>query len=224
MAKSFVKRVYWRLLRFVGLKRKAWDSQFKEGVWCRGPRSPRTVALVAELCRGGKLLEFGCGEGDLPHLLPEGTYSDYLGVDVSAVAIRTAAEKCAQCGKLNCQFQVGDMGRWSGLVSPVSLILLEECLYYLSLYQTEQFLSRCCSSLTRDGAILVIVHSATKHTKTLDVCRRVCHVLDEKAIGTRLFLTLTPKSSVRVGEDSKMLRGTSTRPELRADLRDSNCV
>jgi SAM-dependent methyltransferase len=196
MAKSLAKRACWRVLRFVGLKRQAWDLQFKEGVWCRGPRSANTIARVAELCRGGKLLEFGCGEGNLPHLLPEGTYSDYLGIDVSAVAIKTAKERCVQSGKLNCQFQVGDMGKWSGFVSPVSLILVEECLYYLSPPQIEQFLLRCCAGLTREGAILVIVHCATKHAKTLDVCRRVCRVLDEETIDSRSFLTLTQKSAV----------------------------
>jgi SAM-dependent methyltransferase len=194
MARSFTKRVYWRTLRFFGLKRKTWDLQFQEGVWDRGPRSPHTIARVLELCRGGKLVEFGCGTGTLPHLLPRGTYSDYLGIDISQVAIRMATERCAQAGMLRCRFQAGDMAQWEGSNPPASLILFEECIYYLSPAEIEQLISRCCSSLTRNGSILVIAGSLKKNAKTLNACRRLCHVLDERIIESRVYITLAPQT------------------------------
>jgi hypothetical protein len=36
----------------------------------------------------------------------------------------------------------------------------------------------------------VIVHSAAKHFRTLEICRRVCTVRDESVFGGRTFLTL----------------------------------
>ena len=168
--------------------------QYREGIWCTRSRSPHTIARVAELCRGGQLLEFGCGEGNLPYLLPPGSFSEYMGIDISEVAIRKASARAAQAGVNNCHFQQGDMAKWDGSFL-ASLILVEECLYYLSLRDIERFLSRCCSSLSRDGVILVIVHCARKHSKTLSVCRRVCRVVDERSLGSRAFLTLASKSS-----------------------------
>ena len=192
MTANFPKRVLWKLARLAGLKRLSWDQQFEAGVWCRGPRSAHTLELVIKLCAGGRLVEFGCGEGDLPHLLPAGAFSEYCGIDISSVAIRIASERAREANLRGCRFDCGDMASWTGLQG-LSLVLAEECLYYLSPASAEKFLERCCASLSPNGSILVIVHSATKHARTLSVCRRVCRVREETTLGSRAYLTLAPK-------------------------------
>lgn len=188
------KRVHWRTLRLLGLKRLSWNDQFEAGVWRPSPRSPNTLSRVQQLCAGGKLIEFGCGEGDLPHLLPRDSFSEYTGFDISDVAVERATRRAAASGITACHFQQVDMAEWPGSHS-VSLILAEECLYYLSPVQAELFLSTCSSSLASVGSILVIVHSARKHATTLEVCRQVCGVREETLIGPRTFLTLGPRNA-----------------------------
>ena len=191
---GLLKRIYWRILRGLGFKQAAWDKQFKEGKWCDEPHSHYTVRLAIQLCDGGKLVEFGCGEGILPRMLPSGAFSQYVGIDISKVAIERAESKARKAGVQHCLFAQGDMAGWEGTDS-VSLILLEECLYYLTPSEMEQFLTRCCESLTPQGHLLVIVHSARKHKKALALCRQICSVEKEEILGGRTFLTLGPGRS-----------------------------
>lgn len=183
------KRAYWRLLRLLGAERYSWNSQYESGVWSSGRRSPQTVALVAELCRGGRLIEFGCGEGELPHLLPAGSFSDYLGIDIADVAVACARQRAAEARLEGCRFEQADMTKWQAATG-ISVILAEECLYYLKPEQIEVFLDHSCASLVPEGKIVVIVHSAAKHAATLEVCRRVCRVVNEQQHGGRAYLIL----------------------------------
>jgi cyclopropane fatty-acyl-phospholipid synthase-like methyltransferase len=192
MAPSLLQRVYWRSLRLMGLKALSWNEQFRTASVYSGPRSPNTIEYVEKLCHGGVLLEFGCGEGSLPFVLRPACYSSYIGYDISAVAVAEANRKAADQGAKNVHFEQADMARWEGN-EKASLIVAEESLYYLSSADTERFLRACVRSLTSDGSILIIVHSGSKHAATLDVCRRVCRVIEESTIGSRVFLTLRGK-------------------------------
>ena len=186
---TIFKRLYWRSLRALGLKKNAWDSQFRAGVWCQHERSPHTAEKVRKLCGGGRLIEFGCGEGNLLDVLPPGSYTEYIGYDISAVAVQKAALRVRQMGLLNCRFEQCDMACWHG-VSETSLVLAEECLYYLSSREIETFLRTALACLSQGGHILVVVHSAEKHARTLQVCREADAVVDEIRVGSRTFLTL----------------------------------
>lgn len=192
MTGSIPQRIYWRILRLFGFNRLSWNSQFDAGVWGKRPSSPNTIKRVIELCEGGKVIEFGCGEGNLPHLLPPGCFSDYVGYDISDLAIHRAQRRASNAGILNCHFEQCDMASWPGSFN-VSLIVVEECLYYLSSRDTEKFLSRCKASLAREGSILVIVHSGEKHAGTLHLCRNMCKVREETVIASRTYLTLAPE-------------------------------
>lgn len=192
--KNIIQRAWWRLLRLLGMKKLSWDKQFEAGVWCRHPRNSDMLKRVAELCHGGRIVEFGCGEGNLPFLLPTGSYSSYLGYDISEVAIQRAKRHAIDAGAGNVQFEQCDMAHWDGNQN-ASLVLVEECLYYLSSDDCARFLLLCSQCITADSSILVIVHSATKHKNTLAVCRRVCRVRDDVQIGGRTYLTLAPRAA-----------------------------
>jgi trans-aconitate methyltransferase len=152
-AVKIVYRLWWRLLR-AWAPRKSWNSQFATDYW-NLPRSPETTRRVAQFCRAGRLVEFGCAVGALPRVLPAGTFSQYKGYDISDVAIARARERAPA----NCSFEQVDMANWSG-DEDISLIVIEEALYYLSAKQQRRFLHACCRSLAPDGHVLVIVHSA----------------------------------------------------------------
>lgn len=188
MHRSIPKRLYWRILRLFS-KQLSWDKQFNAGVWTREPHTDQTIGAIVGLCNGGRLIEFGAGEGALPLSLPRNIYSEYIGFDISTVAVEKAREKAAEAGLTKCRFEQCDMAHWKG-GRDVSVAVLEECLYYLTPRETETFLRRCSESLLPNGRILVIVHSAKKHARTLDICRRVCRVEEEATHGGRTFLVL----------------------------------
>jgi 2-polyprenyl-3-methyl-5-hydroxy-6-metoxy-1,4-benzoquinol methylase len=189
----FTRRIKWRVQRIVGLKSQAWDEQFHRGIWGGRARTPPEVLERAiRLCNGGRIVEFGCAYGQLSRDLPVGAYSSYTGIDISGFAIGEAKKRAQESCVGNCHFLQCDMATWSGDFD-VSLILLEECLNYLKGETLRRFLTRCCHSLSKDGFILVIVHSAYKHRRTLDACRTICQVVKEELVETRTFLTLAQR-------------------------------
>jgi len=182
-------RIKWRIMRAVGLGSRAWDEQFRLGIWGGDTESPRVIERVVRLARGGRIVEFGCGHGQLARSLPAGSFSSYLGVDISALAVEEAAKRAAKQGLRGCRFEQGDMLTWAG-DSGVDLIVLLECLYYAKGAGLERFLDRCIESLSPEGSILVVIHSARKHRRTIDACRAGCRVVREESIGPRTYLTL----------------------------------
>ncbi|MDA8174666.1 MAG: class I SAM-dependent methyltransferase [Nitrospiraceae bacterium] len=185
-------RIYYRLLRLLGLSRISWNLQFKNGLRYKQVTSPDLISLVERLSKGS-ILEFGCGEGHLPAALQPQYFHRYVGLDISDIAIAKARERTARIGLLNCRFEQADMSKWQGASEPASLIVLEECLYYLSAVQAEIFLKRCFDCLTPDGSILVVIHDNRKHSKTIEVCKEVCKVTEEKLNGSRLYLVCKKK-------------------------------
>lgn len=186
---GIVSRIYWRLLRLAGLKQMAWDQQYEKGLWSRGPHSQYFMDKVASLCRGGVIVEFGCAEGLLANELPGDAFSKYFGFDVSEVATTVAKSRVLRERASRCFFEQGDMALWPG-TTDASLILLEECLCYLSIPDTRKFLDVCKRSLAPGGAILVVDHSAEKHAQSLATCRSECNVMEEVVVGGRTYLTL----------------------------------
>lgn len=66
-----------------------------------------------EFPKSGKVLELGCGAGDVSLLFAERGYQ-VSGIDISATAIEWAKEKAIRAG-LRAEFEVGDvtnLGRW----------------------------------------------------------------------------------------------------------------
>jgi cyclopropane fatty-acyl-phospholipid synthase-like methyltransferase len=183
------KKIYWRLLRLVGFETLSWDLQHKAGLWSKRQRSSITVDLINQLSRGGQIIEFGCGEGDLLYLLHAESYSYYTGIDISQIAIQRAKLKASKLGIINCEFVNDNMATWSGSKN-ISLILLEECIYYLNGQEMKEFIGRCLNSINDDGAMLVIVHSAEKHAASLDICRKCGRVISETNVGSRVYLIL----------------------------------
>ena len=194
LVKDISQKVIWRGLRFLGLERESWNQQYKAGKWSGESRSPYMVELVSKLCGGGKLVEFGCGEGELPCLLPIGAFSEYHGIDISDVAVERAGLRVRKEGVACCKFEQGDMLNWKGIPG-VSVILLEECLYYLTPRQIPVFLRRCGRCLAENGRIVVIVHSAEKHAETMDACRSACHVMQGMLVDSRAYLILSSHRS-----------------------------
>jgi SAM-dependent methyltransferase len=89
-----------RLLRrlFGGrMRRFKWDREYARGKWdyihqdvLESDRFDAMLVLIGRHGRGLSFLEIGCGEGLLPTRLPSGSFSAYLGIDVSGVAIERA--------------------------------------------------------------------------------------------------------------------------------------
>lgn len=153
-------------------------------------KSPELIEIVEKRTRGGKLVELGCGEGLLAAVLRPGTYSEYLGVDISEVAIERAKGR----GLSNCTFVVGDLETWEGQPGS-SMITIEECLYYLPHARQERLLKIALQSVAPDGAVLVAIHNKQKHQKLVEWIENSFPVVASVVVRGRSLITLCPSMS-----------------------------
>ena len=184
---KFLSAVAAKLLRDLGFKQAGWNISHASGAWDAKQRSQDLVALVERLAAGGRVVEFGCGNGEVVGYLPDGAFSSYLGTDVSSVAVKTCAETHKRA---NVSFEVADMASWPGENGGVQLILCEECIYYLTPDQVESFLNICMSSLTDTGRVLLTLHSKTKFAGLIAQIRAGWNVVEDKDQGDRVYLVL----------------------------------
>ena len=94
-----------------------YDSIYREAAetggppWDIGGPQPALAELLHDAVRGPRVLDIGCGPGDLSIALARGGYA-VTGVDISGVAIEQARAKAARAG-LTIDFQVQDATRLS---------------------------------------------------------------------------------------------------------------
>ena len=174
----------------------SWNDQYRRGRWnciATGRRS-KIVSLVEENARGGRIVELGCGEGTLICGIDPDKYDSYLGIDLSDVAVERAGRKTRECGLLKCQFEVASMTEWNGGVD-ISLIIMEESLYYLNSGAQRKLIEVCLNSLRPAGFLLVALHSHRKHQATMDTCKQMCQSAIEIVDGDSVYLLLREKRS-----------------------------
>jgi len=80
------------------IKRYLWNSEFSQGRWdCLASTTGDCVyPIVEKYAVHGTILDLGCGSGSTGNELDATAYREYVGVDISDVAIEKAREKTEQ--------------------------------------------------------------------------------------------------------------------------------
>ena len=77
-------------------KQVAWDKQYSAGNWeiLKSPledeRFDAVNNVMLSFANNASILEIGCGEGLLQAKMEQRAYAEYVGIDISAVAIKSA--------------------------------------------------------------------------------------------------------------------------------------
>ena len=76
-------------------KQRLWDTEFANGRWdCLDTTTDDCVySRLESWGKGGSILDLGCGSGSTANELTESAFSEYIGVDISEVAIEKAQER-----------------------------------------------------------------------------------------------------------------------------------
>jgi 2-polyprenyl-3-methyl-5-hydroxy-6-metoxy-1,4-benzoquinol methylase len=150
---------------------------------------------LAGIQPGMRVLDIGCGTGDVSFLLQSwvGAEGQVIGVDKSPEAIAVAAQRAQQAGLSNMQFIVADVNTLE-LDEPVDALVGR--LIFTHLPQPAVTLRRLLSFVKPDG-IVVIQESDTLNIITDPVCRefeiilqRVCQALTRAGVDPRTGLKL----------------------------------
>lgn len=103
---------------------------------------------------GGRLLELGCGAGNLSIHLAQAGYS-VMGIDIAPTAIAWAAENAVQAG-VAAEFQVGDVRDLAAVADEsVDLVLDGNCLHCIIGADRVPFLASAWRVLRADGILCV---------------------------------------------------------------------
>ena len=176
---SFIKRKIFRDAR------ERWNYNFKKGRWngLRDPEEQRRLAVTADLVRQykgvdlPKILEIGCGEGYFRQYLNNEDFSEFLGTDLSDVAI-AEAKKVFEDDKTH--FIASDMHTYQ----PSKLydfIIFNECVYYTP--DVTALVKRFFPYLKSDGYFIISVHHNFKgHQQIWDKIMVVTSKIDEKTV------------------------------------------
>ena len=196
--RMLLRRGLWKMLSFLGApaRRWIWNDQFRQGQWdcLRADRRKRVIELVEELAKGGRIVELACGEGILISAINPEVYDSYLGIDISDVALEAAVKKTQELGLFRCRFKQLDIADWPG-DSELSLVILEECLYYLNAAQQRQLLSTCLNSLSPSGAVVVTFYSRARHERSIETCKEFYPTTVDVPDGDHVYLVLRAGSS-----------------------------
>ena len=140
-----------------------YDEVYREGSapWQIGRPQPALEPVLAGEVRGPKVLDVGCGTGDLAIALARRGF-DVTGVDISAVAIDKARAKAAAEG-LKIHFEVQDATRLSLPEAPFQTIFdsgLLHSLYRIGPEKAQAYLALLPGLAAPGAAVFVVAISA----------------------------------------------------------------
>lgn len=163
------------------VSQQEWESQYQSGRWeyLRQLNELAHYSIIAGyfyyLKSGGSLLDIGCGEGLLQERLGSGSYSHYIGIDLSAGAIARAAHK----NDTKTQFICTDV---NGYIPGqcFDAIVFNEVLYYFD--EPLNVLKQYESYLNKDGVFIISMFMNEKAPAIWNQLESFYQVLD----GTKL--------------------------------------
>jgi SAM-dependent methyltransferase len=161
------------------VKRRLWDWEFHHGRWTCLDETPDDPAYpyLARYANGGRILDLGCGPGNVGRHLEPTAYTSYVGVDISQVAIDRAREKDRRPHNTYVQSDVLAY-RPEGAYD---VILLGDSLYYIPRAEALGMLRRYRQHLTEAGVFIVKMHNTPSFQPFFQLIRDHFCVLAERS-------------------------------------------
>lgn len=159
MLRRAIRYPYNYLLRraSVNMKRYFWDKEYRSGKWDRidNTAGDHAYPYLYKYLAQGSILDLGCGPGNTANELAEGSYSSYVGIDISTIALQKAELRTQQAGRaaknrfVNSDFLSYVPGQ------RFDVILMRESIYHVPLSQVRTVLDHYAGSLSENGVFVV---------------------------------------------------------------------
>jgi trans-aconitate methyltransferase len=178
-------------------KQRVWDSEYTSGQWTY----TRTLAnnegcepiygFLEHYGKAGSILDLGCGSG-MTALEMKINFDDYLGVDVSEVAIEKAraviSKEADRARKV--RFTVSDISTFMPLGN-FSVILFRESIYYVPQHRIKGMLERYSAHLLPTGVLIVRLCDRYRY-------KNIATILESHFQGKELFAANDSSMSIFV--------------------------
>lgn len=185
------------------MKRKIWNQQYSSLTYdqMNWSRKDSVIAYVEKYASGGDILDVGSGCGALGNSLGSGTYSHYLGIDVSSVAIdwaNTHNEKGSKNTYLLADMCFFETDR------KFSVILFADSLYYNPTPRVKSLLETYASRLEPDGVFLMRTCGGRRATEIVRLVEANYEIVEKLGLEFKknvpvLIIAFRPKASLAAG-------------------------
>jgi SAM-dependent methyltransferase len=150
-----------------------WDAEYAGGRWnhCDSTLDATVYSHVTRYCSNGHILDLGCGAGNTGNELDLGTYTSYVGVDISPVAVQRATKRSADSGRATKNaYCTGDIVSFVP-ARAYDVILFREAIYYVPFVRLSAVLRRYRGYVRPKGVF--IVHVSANGTRRGPAIRKL---------------------------------------------------
>jgi SAM-dependent methyltransferase len=155
-----------------------WTRQYESGAWAyladlsERPRYSVMVGYLDALAPG-RILDVGCGEGLLARKIRHLPFQNYIGIDISPLAV--AAARAALGDDLRLSFAVADAESYQPEIVP-DAIIFSECLNYLS--DPVSIINHYSKSIASNGFIIISLFESPRADKAWEMLRPAAEIMD----------------------------------------------
>jgi 2-polyprenyl-3-methyl-5-hydroxy-6-metoxy-1,4-benzoquinol methylase len=138
-------------------KQRLWDTEFEKGRWdvLDTTADDCVYSRIEKAVNGGRILDVGCGSGSTANELAGHSFGEYIGVDISEVAIAKAERRTEANGRAHkCKFLQGDATAYKP-AKQFDVILFRDSIYYIKRPQVIATLMRY-SQWLREGGVFIV--------------------------------------------------------------------
>lgn len=142
-------------------KKQMWDAEFTQGTWnyLDITTNDPVYQHIAKSIKGGSILDLGCGTGNTANELDENAYRNYVGVDISSVAIERARKRTKENGRASkSRFFQSDVADYVPN-QQFDVILFRESIYYIPRERIKTTLERYSKYLKKNGTFIMRMYS-----------------------------------------------------------------
>jgi len=160
-------------------KKAKWNHQYEKGKWecLKDPleeqRFQVTLEAVQTYAANGSILEVGCGEGILQSRMQPGSYTRFMGIDLSEVAI----ERAAHLNNSHTLYQCADMETFT-TAEKFDVVLFNESLYYAK--KPLALLQQYVHFLRPGGHMILSIYHTADNRQLLDKIEATHPLLEQK--------------------------------------------
>ena len=163
-------------------KQRLWDTEFAKGRWdvLDTTVDDCVYARIERSAKGGSILDLGCGSGSTANELDVDSYREYIGVDISEVAIVKAQKRTEANGRAHkCKFLQGDVTAFKP-AKQFDVILFRDSIYYIKRPQVKATLMRYAQWLREGGVFIVRIWDGRGKLKEFaEVIKRNFDIVEE---------------------------------------------
>jgi SAM-dependent methyltransferase len=166
------------------LQRFAWNREFADGHWdfIDSTADDCIYGFLARHARGGTILDLGCGAGNTGTELDASCYRQYVGVDISDVAVEKALARTLRAGRADKNSYVqGDVVSYVP-ERKFDVILFRESIWYIQKARIGELLARYRGHLRSNGVFIVRIFDRLLRADIVELVRAQFDILEERAL------------------------------------------